>query len=262
MIDLTREFFIQERIPEDLNVDSMLEELGWEMMQLMRGIEVEALDLDTEGGWVRVRVSGADEGAAENLIYRTYGKLKRAEEAKVGESLKGFITDLGEVGYGIYFKAFLGEKDCLYPLYEMRKQLVDNMKLSTRTIANIYGFMNDVSMEINVTKIDEKGIYVSLSPRQVRMIRDMIKMGREILLVVRATPKQVKRALNRTGHYRDVSMVRKSFLSHMLICKRKTQAKGLIPRLGPYLPGAKFSTISQDKFRKLTEVNFLNHSTQ
>lgn len=261
MINLTREFFIQEMIPEDLNVDAILEELGWEIMHLMRGIEIETLDLDIEDSWVKVRVSGADEGAAENLISRTYGKLKRAEEARVGESLKGFITDLGEVGYGIYFKAFIG-KDCLYPLYEMRRQLVDNMKLSTRAIANIYGFMNDMSMEINVTKIDEKGIYISLSPKQVRMIRDMVNMGREILMIVRATPKQVKRALNRTGHSRDVSLIRKSFLSHMLICKRKTQAKGLIPRLGPYLPGAKFSTISKDKFSKLTEVNFLNHSTQ
>jgi hypothetical protein len=262
MINLTREFFIQERIPEDLNVDAVLEELGWEMMQLMRGIEVEALDLDIEDCWVKVKVSGADEGAAENLISRTYGRLKRVEEVRVGEIFKGFITDLGEVGYGIYFKAFLGEKDGLYPLYEMRRQLVDEKKLSVRAIANIYGFMNDMSMEINVTKIDEKGIYISLSQRQVRIMRDMVNMGREILFIVRATPKQVKRALNRTGHFRDVSLVRRSFLSHMLICKRKTQAKGLIPRLGPYLPGAKFSTISQDKFRKLTEVNFLNHPTQ
>ncbi len=259
MISLTREFFVQERISEGIRTDHVLEELGWEMIRQLSGMELDSLDLDVEDRWVKVRVSGNDEGIAENLICRIYGRLKGTGDVKPGETFKGFITDLGEVGYGIYFKAFLGEKDGLYPLYEMRKQLVSGRKLSARTIARLYGFVDDLSMEIRLMNQDEKGIYVSISPRYVQMLKNFIKKGRDILFVVRATPRQVRRALIKTGHSRDVSIVRNSFLSFMLVCKSNTQAKGLIPRLGPYLPGATLSAIHSSRFNELLRGNFLNH---
>lgn len=254
---MVREFFIQERIPKGIKIENALEELGWEIMQKLGGMEIDSLDLDTEEGWVKVRVEGADEGIAENLLCRIYGRLKRIEEAKPGEVVKGFVTDLGKFGYGIYFKAFLDEKDCLYPLYEMRRQLVGGRKLPARTIARLYGFVDDLAMELSLTRLDEKGIYVAISPRQVQVIRNFVRRKREILVIVRATPKQINRALTKTGHLRDVSIVRTSFLSSILICKPGTQAKGLIPRLGPHLPGAVFSVVNPDKFREVLGDNFL-----
>lgn len=256
MISLTREFFIQERIFKGIRADHVLEELGWEIMQKLSGMEIDSLDLDVENGWVKVKVSGSDEGIAENLLCRVYGRLKRAGDSKPMESFKGFITDLGEIGYGIYFKAFLDEKDGLYPLYEMRKQLVDGRKLSVRTIARLYGLVNDLPLEIYLMSYDEKGIYVSISHRQVQTLKKFIRKGRDILFIVRATPKQVRRALLKTGHSRDVSLVRTSFLSFMLVCKPDTQAKGLIPRLGPYLPGATLSAIHSGRFNELLSTTF------
>lgn len=251
MMGLTREFFIQERVSEGIRVDRVLEELGWEMMRQLSGMEVESLDLDVENGWVKVKVSGNDEGIAENLICRIYGRLRRASEVRRDETLRGFITDLGEVGYGIYFRAFLGEKDGLYPLYEMRRQLVDGKKLSAREIARLYGFVNDLAMEIRLVNFDEKGIYVSIAPRYIRILRNSVERGRDILFIVKATPRQVRRALIKTGHSRDVSVIRNSFLSFMLVCKRGTQARGIIPRLGPYLPGATLSAVHSDRHREL-----------
>lgn len=262
MIGLAKEFFIQERISKGVTSKHVLEELGWEIMRQLSGMEIDSLDLDVEDGWVKVEVSGNDEGIAENLICRTYGRLKRVSDLKPGETVKGFITGLGEFGYGIYFKAFLDERDGLYPLYEMRRQLVDGRKLSVRKIARLYGLLNDLSMEIYPMKHDEKGIYVSISHRQAQSIRNFVRRGRDILFIVRATPKQVRRALLKTGHARDVSLVRTSFLSFMLICKPNTQAKGLIPRLGPYLPGATLSAIHSDRFNELLRDNFLSHPTQ
>ncbi|MCS7103231.1 MAG: DUF2110 family protein [Candidatus Korarchaeum sp.] len=259
---MVRDFFIQEMIPKGIKVDHALEELGWEIMQQLSGMEIDSLDLDVEEGWVKVKVSGSDEGIAENLICRVYGRPKRVNDLKLGETLKGFITDLGEIRYGIYFKAFLDRKDGLYPLYEMRKQLVNGRKLSVKTIAKLYGLVNDLSMEIHLMKHDEKGVYVSISHRQVQTLKSFIRKGRDILFIVRATPKQVRRALLKTGHARDVSLVRTSFLSFMLICKPNTQAKGLIPRLGPYLPGATLSAIHSNQFNELLRDNFLNRPTQ
>ncbi|MEM0016933.1 MAG: DUF2110 family protein [Candidatus Korarchaeum sp.] len=256
MISLVREFYIQERISKGIRVDHVLEELGWEIMQKLSGMEIESVDLDVENGWVKVKVSGSDEGIAENLICRVYGRLKRAADLRPMEVFKGFITDLGGVGYGVYFKAFLDEKDGLYPLYEMRRQLVDGRKLSVRTIAKLYGLVDDLSLEIRLMKYDENGIYVSISHRQVRTLKNFIRKGRDILFIVRATPRQVRRALLKTGHSRDVSLVRNSFLSFTLVCKPDTQARGLIPRLGPYLPGARLSAIHSNQFNELLSTTF------
>lgn len=241
---MTRTFLIQERVPKGHPQEDILEELGWEILEYLKGLKVPELDLNVENEWIRVTLSGPDEGIAENLIIKTYGKLPSIEDVKMGDLLKGFIADLGKVGYGIYFKAFKEEKDALYPLFEMRNQLAKGKKLSAKRIAYAYGLVDDLALELRVIRLDEEGVYVSLSPKQIAMIRGWINRGREILFVVGATPKQVRRALLRTNHRRDVSVVRTSFLSHALICKPDTQAKGLIPRLGPHLPGVVLSAIS------------------
>ncbi len=251
---MTRALLIQERIPEDLPREDILEELGWEMLSYMRGLEIPELDLDTEGGWVRVSLSGPDEGIAENLIIKTYGKLPSIREVKVGDTFKGFLTDVGKVGFGVYFKAFREEKDALYPLFEMRNQLVRGRKLPARKIARAYGFVDGLALELKVLRKEEDGVYVSLSPKQAAMIRGWVNRGRDVLFIVKATPKQIKRALIRTGHKRDVSIVRTAFLSHALVCKPGTQAKGLIPRLGPHLPGAVFSAFSPARVEDLLSL--------
>ena len=241
---MSRSFFIQERILEGIPADDALEELGWEILDLLKGLEVPELDLDLEEGWVRVTLSGPDEGVAENLLMRAYGRLPEVREVCVGDPIRGFITDLGRVGYGIYFKAFLGGKDALYPLFEMRRQLAGGRKLPARRIAKAYGLVDNLALELRVFRKDEKGIYVSLSPRQLATLRGWINRRSDVLFVVGATPKQLRRALLRTGHRGDVRVVRTSFLSHALVCKRGTQARGLIPRLGPHLPGAVLSAFS------------------
>ncbi len=250
---MTRTVFIQERIPRGLLQDDLLEELGWEILDYFKDLEIPEVDLDLENEWVKVTLSGPDEGVGENLLIRIYGKLPSIGKVKVGDTFKGFITDLGKIGYGTYFKAFLENKDALYPLYEMRHQLARGKKVSARKISQIYGLIDGLALEIRVFKRDEKGVYVSLSPRQLATIMSWVKRKLDVLFVVGATPKHVNRALLRTGHKRDVSIVRTSFLSHALVCKRGTQARGLIPRIGPHLPGAILSAFSPYKVVELIE---------
>ncbi len=251
---MTRTLLIQERIPADLPQDSVLEELGWEMLGYMRGLEVPELDLDVEDGWVRVSMGGPDEGVAENLIIKTYGRLPSIQEVGVGSIFRGFLVDVGRVGYGLYFRAFREDKDALYPLFEMRNQLARGKKVPARKIASVYGLVDNLALEVRVFRKDDEGVYVSLSPRQVALIRSWVNRRREVLFIVRATPKQIRRALLRTGHRRDVSVVRTSFLSHALVCKPGTQARGLIPRLGPHLPGAVFSILSPSRVSEITSA--------
>ncbi len=251
---MPREFIIQERtLGKGVSV---LEHLGWEILEKLEGLEVPELDLDEERGWVKVRVAGPDEEAAENLLIRLYGRVPSIHEVKEGDEFRGYLVDVGKVGYGLYFKSFLEDKDALYPLYQMRKQLVDGKKVPTRAIARAYGLMEGLALQLRVIKVEPEGVSVEISPRQLGLIKSIVYQELEALFVVGATPKELERALLRTGHKRDVRVRRLSFLSHMLICKRGTQAKGLIPRLGPHLPGAVFSTFIWSKVRDLYKANF------
>ncbi len=248
---MTRSFIIQERIPKELPQRKLLEELGWEILERIEGLEVPDLDLDIEDGWVRVTLSGPDEGVAENLLDRFYGKISDLDELRIGDTFKGFITDLGKVGYGIYFKISASRKDALYPLFKMRYQLARGKKISARRIAKIYGFIDDMALELELVKKEEDGVYVALSPRQLSILEGWIRRSSDVLFIVGATPRQIRRALLRTGHRRDVRVVRMSFLSHALVCKKGTQAKGLIPRIGPYLPKAILSVLSVERIKGL-----------
>jgi len=251
---LPREFVIQERTLG--RGVSALEHLGWEILDKLKGLEVPELDLDEENGWVRVRISGPDEEVAENIITRLYGKVPSIHEVKEGDEFRGFLVDVGKVGYGLYFKSFVEDKDALYPLYQMRKQLVDGKKAPARAIAKAYGLIDGIALQLRVIKVEPDGVSVEISPRQLGVIKSVVYQELEALFIVGATPKEIDRALIRTGHKRDVRVRRLAFLSHMLICKRGTQARGLIPRLGPHLPGAVFSTFTWSKVRDLHKANF------
>ncbi len=248
---MTRSFIIQERIPDSLPTERLLEELGWEILERLKGLDVPDLDLELRNGWVQVTLSGSDEGIAENLLIKSYGRMPELDKLEVGDTFKGFIIDLGKVGYGIYFRISTSDKDALYPLFKMRSQLARGRKVSSRKIIKVYGLINDLALELELISRDEKGLYVALSPKQLSMIESWVRREIDVLFVVGATPKQVKRALLRTGHRRDVSIMRTSFLSHALVCKKGTQAKGLIPRLGPYLPRATLSVLSAMRVKEL-----------
>ncbi len=248
---MTRSFIIQERIPNSLPLEKLLEELGWEILERLEGLDTPDLDLDLINGWVQVMISGPDEVIAENLIIKSYGRMPESDKLEVGNAFKGFIADLGKVGYGIYFRVSTPGKDALYPLFKMRSQLAMERKAPVRKIVRAYGLINDLALELELIKRDEKGIYVSLSSKQLSTIESWVRRGVDVLFIVGATPKQVKRALLRTGHRRDVSIMRASFLSHALICKKGTQARGLIPRLGPYLPRATLSILLATRVKKL-----------
>ncbi len=251
---MSKEFLIQERtLNRGVHV---LEHLGWEILERLKGLDVPELDLDDEGGWVKVRVSGPDERVAENIITRIYGRVPSITEVKEGDEFRGFLIDVGKVGYGLYLKSFIEDKDALYPLFEMRRQLADGHKVPARAIAKAYGLIDGIALQLRVTKVLPEGVYVELSPRQLGVIKGIIFQELDGLFVVGATPKELDRALIRTGHKRDVRVRRLSFLSHLLICKRGTQARGLIPRLGPHLPGSVFSILSWSRVKDLVRGNF------
>ncbi len=229
-----------------------LEEFGWEIMSQIEEMEIDGLDLDVvDKDWVLATLEGRDEVAAANLLRLRYGEVRSMEEVSEGEEVRGFITDLGRVGYGVYVDAFVEDKDALVPLYELRRSLVGGRKLPARLIARLFGFVERMPLTVVVQRKRDGAVDASLSPRQAAEFQRWIRRGLDVLVVSGYTEREVRRALRKCGHAVDVIRIeRLAFLCHALVCKADTQARGLVPAVGPHLPGAPLGVFSPREVRR------------
>jgi len=239
------EFVVAEKV-YGRGIQRKLELLGWEMLTRLEGLEVEKLDLRiVKGGWVRVSVEGEDETVAASILRRMYGEVPSMEEVREGVVLRGFAVDVGKVGYGLYVDAFLEEKDALLPLYEMRRLLSKGKRLPARMLMRLYGIIENRPIGVLVKKVQREEVEVTLSDEQISEFRKWLRRRLDVLVVTGATDREIRRALARTDHLRDVIKIeRLAFLAHALVCKSDTDAKGLIPEVGPHLPGSKLGVFS------------------
>ena len=245
MILLVQRVLLCEKI-YGRSLEKRLEAFGWEIMSQIEEMHIDSLDLDVvDKDWVLATIDGRDEVAAANLLKLRYGEVKSIEEVREGEELRGFVTDLGKVGYGIYVDAFLEEKDALVPLYELRSALVEGKKLPARMIARLFGMVDRMPLRIVVARKRDGEVDAALAPRQVATFKRWLRRKLDVLIVSGSTEREIRRALRRTGHEIDVIRIeRLAFLCHALVCKADTQAKGLVPALGPHLPGSLLGVFS------------------
>lgn len=228
-----------------------LELFGREVMRHIEELEIELVEFQLQDHWVKVMIEGEDEGIAANFIRRVYGEVRSMKDVSQGEVLKGFAKDVGKVGYGLYLDAFIEEKDALIPLYSLRNSLVEGKKLPLRRILREFGIVENMPLEFVVRKKEEGKIEGFLSEPQVEEFMELMERGLDSLVVAGATRKQVKAALRRSGHLRDILRVESySFLCHRLICKEGTDAVGLIPEIGPYLVGSEFGVFSPKRVKE------------
>ena len=62
----------------------------------------------------------------------------------------------------------------------------------------------------------------------------------ERVMVTGATRQEIRKAIIKSGHLRDIIAIERiGFLEHVIICKRDTDAPGIIAEIGPKLPFAK-----------------------
>ncbi|RLG37808.1 MAG: hypothetical protein DRO01_06865, partial [Thermoproteota archaeon] len=91
----------------------------------------------------------------------------------------------------------------------------------------------------------------SIAPRQAAEFQRWIRRGLDVLVVSGYTAREIRRALRKSRHAVDVIRIeRLAFLCHALVCKADTQARGLVPAVGPHLPGAPLGVFSPREIRR------------
>ena len=209
-------------------------------------VEFEYVGLHQPGNRPTIAMGGKDEEFVKNYLIGEFGTITDIESLKLRQVLRGRIRDPETVNFGMFIDCGIEnpEKDVLYPLFEMRKQLCDGKKLSKRQLVKVYGFFKHMPVFIEITKInrDTQKIECRLAEKTLEMIRTWMEDGFEMLFSSGQTRKRIKKAIKYTKHYPDYIVIeRLGFLETAVFLKKGTSAPGILADIGPHLKNTHFS---------------------
>ena len=203
-----------------------------------------------------IEILGPEEVFVSNLIKKEIGTIVNFDNIEEGKIYKGTIIDCGKVGFGIFVDcAILNPKtDVLIPLHSLRKQLCKGYHKSLSEIINAYDFIDKFPVYIKIETVDreERKISGNLAQDTLNLYQKCIRENIEGVFISGQTKGQVKKALVRTGHLRDIlSIERFGFLEHIVLFRENTQSPGIISDIGSKLKKSKFSAIRPNRIKSL-----------
>lgn len=203
-----------------------------------------------------VEIQGPEEVFLTNILKKEIGTITELKDIKVGMELKGTMVDVGKVGFGIFVDcAILSPKvDVLLSLVTLREQLCSGKEMPVREIIKAYDFIENYPVYLNITSVDPeaKRIQGKLSNKTLDIFKKVIDENIEGIIASGTTKSQFKKALLGTGHLRDIILIeRYSFLEHLVLLKERTEAPGIIARIGRDLRRCKLSALRSIKIKDL-----------
>lgn len=205
-----------------------------------------------------ILISGPEEFFIFNLFKKEIGSINEFKDIEVGRVYKGTMVDVGQVGFGIFVDCAIlnPNTDVLINLHSLRKQLCQGKELSLRDIVKAYDFIDYFPVMVKIIKIDrdKNKIQGELDNYYLKLYKKILNENLEAVFVSGATKNQFKKALIRSGHFRDIiSLNRYGYLEHIVILKENTDAPGIIAHIGKYLEKCKLSAIRHTRIKKLLE---------
>jgi hypothetical protein len=219
-------------------------------------VDFEYVGLHKPGNRPIVAMGGKDEQFVKNFLIKEFGTIYEFEFLKKGQIVRGRLRDPETVNFGLFVDCGIEEpeKDVLYPLFEMRKQLCNGKKLSKRQIVNAYGFFEHMPLFFEITKIhkgDQK-IECKLTQESLDMIQTWLQDGFEILFSTGEPRKRIKKAIKHKGHYADYIVIERiGFLETVVFLKKGTSAPGILADIGPQLKNTQFSMFRPSNLKAL-----------
>ncbi len=203
-----------------------------------------------------VIIAGPEEIFISNMLKKKVGTVIEYEKVEVNNIYKGVLLDVGKIGFGIFVDcAILNPKvDVLLNLYDLRTQLCKGRSVSLTEIINTYDFIDQYPVYVKITSINKENeqIQGALDSQTLKIYEKIIKENLEGVFLSGETKGQLKKALVKTGHFRDiVSIERYGFLENIVILRENTTAPGIIADIGKHLKKCKLSAIRPERIKKL-----------
>jgi hypothetical protein len=219
----------------------------------------------TDRGWIQVDVSGEDEGVAVRFLDQKIGLATVSfSDLKKFSILKGRVThsEVGvddlKVDVGISSPQFI---DATIPLRTLQAQIGDGKSFLLKQLIDLFCFHVNLPLEVKVVgDVNSESAFVEavLSEVQLSQITGWIHSHLDRLIIFGAPFSDVEAATKKSGHVRDVIKIESlGLLEHAVLCKLGTEAKGLMPKLGPMLPHAMLAPFSPRKIRQFIRKPFL-----
>ncbi len=227
-------------------------------------LNLEGLNVETKvtsavaGRWVQVTLSGEDEAIATNFMRKEFGFCPVSlENVEKFATLKGYIVNLGKNQDALFVDVGVFQPQIVHatiPLRHLQATLADGRKLALRKIAELFGFCNDLPINVEITEVnrDEKIVEAELANGQLERFADWRESLLDRLIVLGAAVSEVKRMLKYTGLDRDIITIESlGMFEHALTCKLGTDAAGLVSKIGSNLRTSRFVVFNP---RKIAEI--------
>ena len=203
-----------------------------------------------------ISIEGPEEIFIYNLLKKEIGILNNFEDIKIGDIYKGNITEPEKVGFGIFVDCGVinPNVDVLINLHKLRDQLCEKKVKSLKEILKAYGIVDHFPLHVKVISKDvsKQTIDGEIGQETLDLFNKIVNENIEAVFISGETKGQFKKALIRKGHLRDiVSIKRYSFLEHIAVFKEKTEAPGIIARIGNDLKKCKLSAIRSENIKQL-----------
>jgi hypothetical protein len=198
----------------------------------------------TDRGWVQIDASGEDETAALSFLDREIG-LAPASSNKIcrfsvfrgkvvfsGKSESELLVDLGIFSPKVC--------DAVLPLQRLRAQLADGKDIPLQKLVELFCLYNNFPLEVKVAQDAEeqgKTVEAMLSEEQVSLFSNWVRHRFDRLVILGAPFSYVERTVKTSRLWRDIIKIEPlGTLEQVILCKLGTDAVGLIPKLGRFLP--------------------------
>lgn len=227
---------------------------------LCRGLEVGLKVVGkTDRGWIQVDISGEDRAVASRFLDKEIGLAPvSVDKLKRFSVIRGRVVSSGKrknellVDVGVFHPKTC---DATVPLRRLQAQLADGKKLPLKKLIELYCLYDNMPLKVKlVGNVGGKngGIAAELSEAQLSQFSRWIGVFLDRLIVLGAQSSDVERAIEVSKHIRDVVKIEPlGVLEHAVLCKLGTDAVGLVPRLGRFLPTAALVPFSPREIQKL-----------
>lgn len=170
--------------------------------------------------WISVTVTGSEEQVAADLLVRQYGELR---DARPGDIVRAWLVGVNDDGIALHTGCKRVSVPCV--------RLEPFGRGTVEQIASRFGLIHCLPLQIRlVGEFDAE-----FTKNQIDALWRW-KKGTDRINVNNATRAQIHAALKRSRHSRDVYAIeRLGILEHSIVCKKGTDAPGLVPQIGPYL---------------------------
>jgi len=233
---------------------------------LCKGLEIKLRVVgETSRGWIQLEVHGEDEVAALHFLDREIGVAPVSpDNLKKFSVIRGRVVSSGKSKMELHVDISVSSPetfDAVIPLQKLQAQLADGKKLALQRVIELFCLYDNLPLEVKIVqKVDAKKNWIEaeLSEAQLSQITGWIRSGLDRLIVLGAFLSDVERAVKLSRHLRDIIRIESlGTIEQAVLCKLGTDAVGLIPRLGRFLPEAVFVPFSPWKIRQLVDRPFL-----